>query len=80
VVQMKEDDEGIRFHTLPTAGMHRGNRISREKRRRRSVHGGSWAVALVSVLAALVSVGPRAPRGGAGRRQYCRSSGGGRAG
>jgi hypothetical protein len=32
---MKEDDEGIRFHTLLTAGMHRGDRISPEKLRRR---------------------------------------------
>jgi hypothetical protein len=32
---MKEDDEGIRFHSLLTAGMHRGGRILPEKRRRR---------------------------------------------
>jgi hypothetical protein len=40
---MKEDDEGIRFHTLLTAGMHRGGRISPEKRRRWVC---SWVVAL----------------------------------
>jgi hypothetical protein len=35
---MKEDDEGIRFHTLLTAGMHRGGRISSKK----------WAAAVCS--------------------------------
>jgi hypothetical protein len=30
-VQMKKDDDRIRFHTLLTVGMHRGGRISREK-------------------------------------------------
>jgi hypothetical protein len=47
--QMKEDDEGIPFHTLLTAEMHRGDRISRRKSQRRvrsvpgctSVHGAS---------------------------------------
>jgi hypothetical protein len=33
--QKKEDDEGIRFHTLLTAGVHLGGRISPEKLRRR---------------------------------------------
>jgi hypothetical protein len=33
--QMKEDDEGIRFHTLLTARIHRGGQIGPEKRRRR---------------------------------------------
>jgi hypothetical protein len=33
--QKKEDVEGIRFHTLLTAGMHRGARISPEKLQRR---------------------------------------------
>jgi hypothetical protein len=28
---MKEDDEGTRFHTLLTAGMHHGGRISSKK-------------------------------------------------
>jgi hypothetical protein len=32
VGQKKEDDEGIRFHTLLTAGMHRGGRILPKKR------------------------------------------------
>jgi hypothetical protein len=32
---MKEGDKGLRFHTLLTMGMHRGGRISSEKRRRR---------------------------------------------
>jgi hypothetical protein len=36
--QMKEDDEGIPFHTLLNAEMHRGDRISRRKMRRLSVH------------------------------------------
>jgi hypothetical protein len=45
--QKKEDDEGIRFHTLLTAGMHRGDQILPEKRAAAalflggaSVHGG----------------------------------------
>jgi hypothetical protein len=29
---MKQDDEGIRFHTLLTAGVHRGGRIFPQKR------------------------------------------------
>jgi hypothetical protein len=33
--QMKEDDEGIPFRTLLTAGTHRGDRILRRKMRRR---------------------------------------------
>jgi hypothetical protein len=33
--QMKEDDEGIPFHTLLTAGTHLGDRILRRKMRRR---------------------------------------------
>jgi hypothetical protein len=32
VGQKKEDDEGIRFHTLLIAGMHHGGRIFPEKR------------------------------------------------
>jgi hypothetical protein len=47
VGQKKEDDEGIRFHTLLTVGMHRGDRILLEKRvasalflSGASVHGG----------------------------------------
>jgi hypothetical protein len=32
---MKEDDKGIRFHTLLTAGVYCGGRISPEKLRRR---------------------------------------------
>jgi hypothetical protein len=36
--QMKEDDEGIPFHTLLTAEMHRGDRISQRKMGRRSAH------------------------------------------
>jgi hypothetical protein len=32
--QMKEDDEGIPFHTLLTTGTHRGDRILRRKSRR----------------------------------------------
>jgi hypothetical protein len=35
--QMKEDDEGIPFHTLLTVGMHRRDRISRRKMQRLSV-------------------------------------------
>jgi hypothetical protein len=31
---MKEDDEGIPFHTLLTTGTHRGDRILRRKMRR----------------------------------------------
>jgi hypothetical protein len=53
VGEKKEEREGIRFHALPAAEMHRRDRISQGKRRRRvcsssvpflsctSVHGGS---------------------------------------
>jgi hypothetical protein len=59
---MKEDDEGIRFHTLLTAGMHRGDRILQEKRRRRFC---SWAAVLFLFVAALgIRGGARARRGG----------------
>jgi hypothetical protein len=46
---MKEDDEGIRFHTLLTAGMHCGGRIWLEKRWRRVC---SWAAAPLFMVAA----------------------------
>jgi hypothetical protein len=45
--QKKEDDEGIRFHTLLTAGMHRGGQISPEKRVAAVCSSFSWAAALV---------------------------------
>jgi hypothetical protein len=48
--QMKEDDEGIPFHTLLTAGMHRGGRILPEKRVAASLF---WAAALLSLAAVL---------------------------
>jgi hypothetical protein len=35
---MKENDEGIPFHTLLTTGMHRSDRISRRKMKGGSVH------------------------------------------
>jgi hypothetical protein len=56
---MKQDDEGIRFHTLLTAGMHRGGRISSEKLRRRLCSSCSWVAALLSLAVVL-------GRGGAG--------------
>jgi hypothetical protein len=54
--QMKEDDEGIRFHTLLTPGMHRGGRILLEKR----------AAAALFRVAALLSLAAALGRGGAG--------------
>jgi hypothetical protein len=47
VGQMKEDDEGIRFHTLRTVGMHRGGQIWPEKRWRRVC---SWVAVLFVVV------------------------------
>jgi hypothetical protein len=46
---MKEDDEGIRFHTLLTVGMHRGGRILLEKRRRQV---SSWVAVLFLFMVA----------------------------
>jgi hypothetical protein len=53
---MKEDDEGIQFHTLLTAGVHRGGRILPEKR----------AAAALFQAAALLSLAAALGRGGAG--------------
>jgi hypothetical protein len=47
---MKEDDEGIRFHTLLTAGTHRGGRILLEKRATTALF---MAVSLLFVAAVL---------------------------
>jgi hypothetical protein len=36
--EKKEEREGVRFHALPAAEMHRGDRISRRKMKGGSVH------------------------------------------
>jgi hypothetical protein len=58
---MKEDDEGIRFHTLLTAGMHRGGQILPEKRAVVVCLSYSWAAALLHGLVAALGI-----RGGVG--------------
>jgi hypothetical protein len=71
--QMKEDDEGIPFHTLLTAGMHRGDRISWRKSRRRVCSVPALVPVLVAVYCAPGDVqrpaaaGGRRPAAGEGR-------------
>jgi hypothetical protein len=76
--QMKEDDEGIPFHTLLTAGTHRGDRILRRKIRRRvwsSVLGG-WHSCSVSWWRLGTKGGVQeGPRQGAARAGTAASSG-----
>jgi hypothetical protein len=73
--QMKEDDEGIPFHTLLTAGTHRGDRISiREGAAVRSVRA---AVPLQVTCSWAAQGACRAGQGHAGRGR--RGAGRGRA-
>jgi hypothetical protein len=66
--QMKEDDEGIRFHTLLTAGMYCGGRILPEKLRRWSVLGGGTYVHSGGGLQGGSGQGARAAHRGKARR------------
>jgi hypothetical protein len=67
---MKEDDEGIPFHTLLTAGMRRGDRILWEKRRQRvcsvpGLHFCSWRL-WTGQVRAVAALGKATTCGGVG--------------
>jgi hypothetical protein len=73
---MKEDDEGIPFHTLLTTGMHRRDRISRRKMRRLSVLFCAVSVPFMPALDRGGAAGGRAWRGARRRRSRAWAPGG----
>jgi hypothetical protein len=72
---MKEDDEGIRFHTLLTVGTHRGGRIWPEKRVATGLFMAAAPWWLAAVLSAEADVQEGRGSTGQGRdvREKCRA-------